>query len=64
MKPEHNRRFRIGCHHQKMWLETQAKADITSSRSLAFFIMLIQKCTTSSTTALFCSDMAGVISFE
>lgn len=27
MKPKHNRRFCIGCHHDKMWFETQAKAD-------------------------------------
>ena len=27
MKPKHNRRFCIGCHHDKMWFESQAKAD-------------------------------------
>lgn len=27
MKPKHNRRFCIGCHHDKMWFETQTKAD-------------------------------------
>ena len=27
MKPKHNRRFCIGCHHDKMWFETQSKAD-------------------------------------
>lgn len=27
MKPKHNRIFCIGCHHGKMWFESQAKAD-------------------------------------
>lgn len=27
MKPKHNRRFCLGCHHDKMLFETQAKAD-------------------------------------